>query len=100
MPATMLDTPTESVTEEILTAIADTTGRDPDTLPPLYDVVDPEALNALVNRPPHIGRETAAVEVTFGFAECLVTVSATDGVEVSAGEVTDSTAARPLGDDD
>lgn len=84
MPAHTLDTPADSVTQDVVAAVADETGRAPETLPPLYDVVDPDALETLANRPPRVGRPAADVEVTFDFADCVVTVSAADGVAVSA----------------
>jgi len=38
---------TESASTRVLRAVAEATGRDPATLPPLYEVVDPDALDAL-----------------------------------------------------
>ena len=84
MPEYILDTPADSVTQDVVAAVADATGRDPELLPPLYDVVDPDALETLANRPPHVDHRSAGVEVTFDFADCVVTVSSTDGVAVSA----------------
>jgi hypothetical protein len=43
-----LDLKTDSPTEEILTAIADLEGCDPATLPPLYDAIECDALDALL----------------------------------------------------
>ena len=84
MPEHILDTPADSVTQDVVTAVADATGRDPQDLPPLYDAVDPDALEALVNRPPHVARQATGVEVAFEFADCVVTVSSTGDVVVSA----------------
>jgi len=39
-----------SVTETIIWALADAADVDPTTLPPLYDYVDPDALNAMFDR--------------------------------------------------
>jgi hypothetical protein len=39
-----------SVTEAIIWALADAVGVDPTALPPLFDHVDPDALNALFSR--------------------------------------------------
>lgn len=99
MPEHTLDANADSVTREIVAATADATGRGPENLPPLYDAVDPDALNALVNRPPHVGHGATEVEVTFGFAGCTVTVSATDEVNVSAETTADSAAIRLPADD-
>lgn len=83
-----LGTPADSVTVQIVYAVADETGRDPNTLPPLHNVVNPDALNKLVNRPPSMTRKGTDVEVTFEIADCTVTVSSTGGVDVSAGAAT------------
>ena len=99
MPERTLDTRADSVTQEIVVTIADATDRDPANLPPLYDAVNPDALNAIVNRPPHVSHEAAAVEVTFDFADCTVTVSASDGVDVSAETTADSAPMRLPADD-
>lgn len=85
MPGQMHGTPTDSVTGEIVNAVATATGRDPNTLPPLYNVIDPDALDMLMNRPPSIGHKDASVEVTFAFADTTVTVSSTNRVDVAAG---------------
>ena len=39
-----------SVVETVVLAIADAAGVDPTTLPPLYEYVDPDALNAMFDR--------------------------------------------------
>jgi hypothetical protein len=39
-----------SVVETVVLAIADAAGVDPTALPPLYDYVDPDALNAMFDR--------------------------------------------------
>lgn len=92
MPEHVLEARSDSVTREIVAAIADETDRDPENLPPLYDAVDPDALEAIVNRSPRVDREASAIEVTFDFAGCIVTVSTVDGVDVSAETPTGSTA--------
>ena len=38
----------ETATEQVIQAVATTTGTDPLELPPLYETVDPDALDALV----------------------------------------------------
>lgn len=85
MAANTLETSADSVTVQIVNAVADATGRDPDTLPPLYSVVDPDALNTLMTDTPSMTSEAADVAVTFEFADCTVTASSTGGVAVSAG---------------
>ena len=41
----------DSLTEAITWALADAIGADPTAVPPLFDYVDPDALNALFSRP-------------------------------------------------
>jgi hypothetical protein len=48
-----------SVVETIALAIADAAGVDPTTLPPLYDYVDPDALNAMFDRREGLTDDTA-----------------------------------------
>lgn len=87
-----LGTTADSVTVEIVNAVAEETDRSPKALPSLYDVVDPDALNALMTPTPNMTREASDVEVSFEFADCTVTVSSADGVDVATG------AAAPPGD--
>jgi hypothetical protein len=62
------ETPVASVVE----AVAAVTNTPPTSLSPLYDAVDPDALNRLVEP----GRETSSSDrrVSFRFEGCLVTV--------------------------
>lgn len=87
-----LGTPTDSITLEIVNAVADETGRDPNALPSLYDAVDPDALSALLTRGPTVARGSDDVTVTFEYADCTVTVSSTEGIAVS------TEGARPEGE--
>lgn len=76
------DETTESMTNRIVTEIAEETGRDPFSLPPLYTTIDPDKLTTLIETAPE-GDEHGAVTVTFEHAGCTVTVSSTDGVDVT-----------------
>lgn len=53
--------------ERVIDAVAETTERDPTELPPLYDTLDPDALDALL-------RTGFDGTVSFTFAGCSVTV--------------------------
>lgn len=65
----------ESVTVQLVRALADAADVDPvDLSPPLYDVVDPDALEALFA--PTEGGATRAGRVEFAYADYRVTVSA------------------------
>lgn len=85
MAANTLGTSADSVTVQIVNAVADETGCDPNTLPPLYSAVNPDALQTLLARPSSMTHEAADVEVTFEFADCTVAVSSTGEVDVSVG---------------
>lgn len=63
--------------ERIVTAVADTKGVDATTLPPLYDVVDPECLNRIFD-PTARGNARAGGTITFRWAGCRVTVEGPD----------------------
>ncbi|WP_254274163.1 HalOD1 output domain-containing protein [Haloarcula marina] len=72
----------ESTSLRIVEAVADTLGSDPCTLnPPLGTVVDPDALDSLVES----GGETG-VEVTFTYADCRVSLKQGDLVVQTLGE--------------
>lgn len=77
---------TESVTTQfsdatdvataVVSAVASTTDSRIEELPPLYDVIDPDALNGVFERRPNAPSQSG-VRVTFSIADCTVTV--TDG---------------------
>lgn len=60
----------------VVHAVAATTGHDPLDLPPLYDVVDPDALDSLI--PPGGG-----CSLSFRFAGTRVRVTESGAVDVS-----------------
>lgn len=65
--------PGERVTTTIIEAVADAVGADPRELrPPLYDVVDPEAIEALCA---HAGDRSVPGSIRFGWCSHLVDVS-------------------------
>lgn len=74
------------VATAVLTTVSDTTGRQIDELPTLFDVVDPDALNS-VFRSPGRGSTRTGVHLTFTFAGCRVNVA------------DDTVTARPVADD-
>ncbi|MFD1515260.1 HalOD1 output domain-containing protein [Halomarina rubra] len=56
----------------VVEAVAETKGVDPLSLePPLYDVLDPEALDSLYSSPT---RTETPLRVSFSYADCTVTV--------------------------
>lgn len=61
----------ESLATAIVMTVSAAADRDCDDLPPLYDVIDPEALET-VFAPLHPRRPNA--QVSFSYADCRVTV--------------------------
>lgn len=59
----------ESAAEAVVTVVAEATGRSPLELDPLYEVVDPDALNMLLDDGP------PSVSVTFDYCGQTVTIT-------------------------
>lgn len=87
---------TTDVATSVLLAVAATTDSRIDDLPSLYEVVDPDALNALFDGGP-LHSTGNDVEVTFAFAGCQVSVRE-DGVSVTpaSGGLVERAAAQPI----
>lgn len=64
---------TADVSTAVVMAVADTTDTPPDELPPLYDVIDPDALDTIFQSG-RVGRSGAGIHVTFTMAGCTVSV--------------------------
>lgn len=81
-----LTTPSEALVIEI----AEQTDEEPTALPPLYETIDPDALDALVQR-------TESANVTFEYAGHEVTVAGTQRISVhEAGSTEAEEADSPL----
>lgn len=72
----------DCITTAVLRAIAETTGRDPRELPPLYETVDPDSLNALFNSKPD-GAIRLNGRLVFTHADCEIEVRANGRVHVT-----------------
>lgn len=68
----------ETVSERVITAVSEATGTDPLELEPLYDVLDPDALNAIF-----AGGASADTELRFAMAGCEVVVRGEGNVVVT-----------------
>ncbi len=64
----------------IVEMVADRDGVDPLRIEPLYETIDPEALDALVG--PDSGSPHAPVEITFEYCEYHVVVASDGTVEI------------------
>ncbi|WP_227378841.1 HalOD1 output domain-containing protein [Haladaptatus halobius] len=76
------DASQQSVTEQIVAAIADAADTSHRELPPLYEVIDPDALNRLFT-PTYEGDTRSDGRVRFAYAGYEVVVHSMSGVEVS-----------------
>jgi hypothetical protein len=86
-----MDAPGETVSERVVWRVAAAADSDPSVLPPLYDYIEPDALDALVSN-------MADGEVAFTYAGYDVTVDS-DGtvtVRASEGQDTDDAATEPI----
>ncbi|NHN48423.1 hypothetical protein G9464_12580 [Halostella sp. JP-L12] len=80
----------DPVSQTVLFAVAEAIGDDPLELPPLYDAIDPDALNKLFDSSA-FGAERGDGTVEFAYAGCDVSVRADGRVTVVPGA--ESTAA-------
>jgi hypothetical protein len=76
------DASQQPVTEQIVAAIADTADTSHRELPPLYEVIDPDALDRLFT-PTYDGDTRSDGRVRFAYAGYEVVVHSTGSVEVS-----------------
>lgn len=75
-----------SVCEVIVNSIAAVTGQRPETLEPLYETINPDALESLF-RPvsPKAPRNTGSV--TFTYERCEITVHAVGTIEIDTSHI-------------
>lgn len=78
----MTDPSPESVSGRVLEAVARTTGDDPVALPPMWDVVDPDRLDALFAPAPGGGDRRSELRVQFTYAGLDVVVRGDGEVDV------------------
>lgn len=70
-----------SITERVVDAVAAAEDRDPIELPPLQDVIETDALDALFDT--DRGAETAPIELCFCYSESIVTVHGDGAIDVT-----------------
>ena len=68
----------ESPSAKVIQAVAARTGTNPKSLPPLYETIDPDSLDSLLD-----SAEGGDVEVEFEYAGCHVVVDDTEQVSVT-----------------
>lgn len=74
---------TDSIIDSIVSGVGDKTDTDPLELPPLYAAVDGDALEALCDP----SRTSTALTVEFTYADCSVTISVDEFVEINVEEL-------------
>lgn len=70
----------ESPVNTVITTVAEATGKSPVEMEPLWEVVDPDALNELIGRS---ADGSSSVEISFEYCERAVTITA-DRVRVAS----------------
>jgi hypothetical protein len=78
-----MDETEPTITERVVWAVAAETGRDPLELPPLYEAIDPDALDTAF-------RTLDTGEIAFRYADSDVTVRADQSVEVATAAGSDA----------
>lgn len=68
----------------VVSSVAAATNTDPASLPPLYDSVDPDGLEQLLQ--PTTTHERRGLTISFRFADCAVHVTGTGEVTVRPSE--------------
>ncbi|WP_276253144.1 HalOD1 output domain-containing protein [Halomontanus rarus] len=76
----------DSVSLAVVRAVASKTETDPAALPPLYDWIDPDALDALFAPSRTNDRREGTIEFTYDGS--LVTISFDDNRTITVGETT------------
>jgi len=66
----------------IVSGVATRTGRGVTDLPPLYDVVDPEALEQVFASPPRSRRRSNDKRIVFTYAGCEIVIDGDDELMV------------------
>lgn len=78
----------EKYSQRVLQAVATVENADPTDLPPLYEAIDPDALNALFQT--DNGAQTAVDHVRFHYAGHTVVVQGDGRINVDGSTVYDS----------
>lgn len=73
----------EAVSEAVVLAVSAILGRDPVSLPPLGEVVDPDSLNKIFDSQ-FDGMPRTGGRVTFTYADCHVTVDNGEFLSIEA----------------
>lgn len=87
-----------SVTESVVTAVADAEDTNPVELPPLYHTIDTDALDAMF-APQRGFRADSTRELSFHYSNSVVTIDGDQSIDVAPRQpLVDSTTARQRSD--
>jgi len=75
--------PETPVSAKVVQKVATITNQNMTQLPPLYNTIDPEALDTIVDIGP---KDSASTQVQFTYAECRITVNDSQTVIVEKSE--------------
>lgn len=87
----------ERISEKVITGVAEAKGVDPLDLDPLYDVIDPDALNSMFR--PSDGSPSASMELRFSMSGCQVVIRREGEVTVNPPTENNEEAAVALDDE-
>lgn len=90
--------PNESVSSGVIRAVTAVTGQKPDSLDPLTEVIDPDALDALFD-PPANEVEEAAGSLSFNYCGCRITIDNGVYLTIEPFETTRRQSIRPTDTD-
>lgn len=91
---TFEDDSTGRVSTDVVTAVAEARDVEPTELPPLYDVIDPDALDGIF-RSQFGGQSLGEGRITFTLAGCEVVVESDGGVTATPFEATERDEREP-----
>ena len=75
----------EDISETVVSAVADAKGVDPLDLDPLYDAIDPDALDSIFR---HAGAGSTVTKLSFEMEDCEVLVRGSGEVVVTLATAT------------
>jgi len=79
--------PETSMTVAVVEAVSSFENREPTALPPLHEVVDADALDALFDTA-RVGNSDRSCRVSFGFSDSHVTIENSERIVVEADTTT------------
>ncbi|WP_306058264.1 HalOD1 output domain-containing protein [Natronococcus wangiae] len=76
----------EAVSEAVVLAVSSAKERDPCTLRPLYEIINPDALNELSD-PKYDGKRRTGANVSFVYSDHRVTIDTSEYITIQPADV-------------